>query len=127
MKKLPITSFFGQPSLFSAFDDAIDNILDYSVDYYKYRTTLEQKDNNYIITAQVPGMSKDDITIKLEDSILKVTGEKQINETMTTSINKEFTVSSAINTAKIQAKVENGILTISIPQKENKCKEIKIN
>ena len=88
---------------------------------------LYYRDNNYIITAQVPGMSKDDITIKLEDSILKVTGEKQINETMTTSINKEFTVSSAINTAKIQAKVENGILTISIPQKENKCKEIKIN
>ena len=71
-------------------------------------------------------MSKDDITIKLEDSILKSNREKQINDTMTTSINKEFTVSSAINTAKIQAKVENGILTISIPQKETNVKKLKL-
>lgn len=80
-----------------------------------------------MITAQVPGMSKEDISIKLEDSVLKITGEKQVNESMTTSINKDFTISSSINTSKIEAKVENGILTVFIPQKENKSKKITIN
>ena len=123
MKNSLITNFLDEPSLFSA----MDSILDYSVDSYRYRTTLEKKDNGYMITAQVPGMSKEDISIKLEDSVLKITGEKQVNESMTTSINKDFTISSSINTSKIEAKVENGILTVFIPQKENKSKKITIN
>lgn len=127
MKNSLITNFFGEPSLLSTIDGAMDSIIDYSVDSYRYRTTLEKQDNTYVVTAQVPGMSKEDISIKLEDSVLKITGEKEINESMTSSINKEFNVSSSINTNRIEAKVENGILTISIPQKENKSKQIKIN
>lgn len=128
MKNSLITNFFGQPSLLSAFDDTFDNLIDCSVDSYKYRTVLEQKDDAYTLVAQVPGLSKEDITMSVENNILKISGQKEISKNLTTAIDKEFKVGNDVNQSKISAKVENGVLYIDLPKvKDKTAKIIKIN
>ena len=128
MKNSLITNFFGQPSLLSAFDDTFDNLIDCSVDSYKYRTVLEQKDDGYTLVAQVPGLSKEDITMSVENNTLKVSGQKEISKNLSTAIDKEFKIGNDVNQSKISAKVENGVLYIDLPKAKDKtAKIIKIN
>ena len=128
MKNSLITNFFGQPSLLSTFDDTFDNLIDCSVDSYKYRTVLEQKDDGYTLVAQVPGLSKEDITMSVENNILKISGQKEISKNLSTTIDKEFKIGNDVNQSKISAKVENGVLYIDLPKAKDKtAKIIKIN
>jgi HSP20 family protein len=126
--KYSTKSFFEQPSLFSVFNDSISSIIDSSVDSYKFRTTLDEQDNAYVLIAQVPGLSKDDISIKIEDGTLLIEGSRQITEDMESSIHKELGVGRDIDEINASAKVENGILTLTLPKKKKKkAKTIKIN
>ena len=128
MKNSLITNFFGQPSLLSAFDDTFDNLIDCSIDSYKYRTVLEQNDDGYTLVAQVPGLSKEDIKMSVENSILKISGQKEICKNLSTTIDKEFKIGNDVNQSKISAKVENGVLYVDLPkEKDKKAKTIKIN
>lgn len=128
MKNSLITNFFGQPSLLSAFDDTFDNLIDCSIDSYKYRTVLEQNDDGYTLVAQVPGLSKEDIRMSAENSILKISGQKEICKNLSTTIDKEFKIGNDVNQSKISAKVENGVLYVDLPkEKDKKAKTIKIN
>ena len=128
MKNSLITNFFGQPSLLSAFDDTFDNLIDCSIDSYKYRTVLEQKDDRYVLVAQVPGLSKEDITMSVEKNTLKISGEKERSTNLSTAIDKEFKIGNDVNQSKISAKVENGVLYIDLPKAKDKtAKIIKIN
>jgi len=128
MKYSLINQLFEQANLLSAMDDTVCNVIDSSLDSYKYRTTLDEQENCYVIHAQVPGLSKEDINITLDDNILKIRGEKAINDHMTCSINKELSLGRDVNSSKITAKVDNGILEVSIPKLEKcKTKQIKIN
>ena len=128
MKNSLITNFFGQPSLFSSFDDAFNNVIDCSVDSYKYRTILNQDENCYSLVLQTPGLTKEDIKMSVDQSILKISGEKEVCEGMFCSIDKEFSIGKDVDESKISAKVENGILHITLPKvKSKKVKTIKIN
>ena len=127
MKYLPTKTFFEQPSLFSAFNDSIGSIIDSSMDSYKYRTTVDAQDDSYSITAQVPGLNKDDITIKIEGNTLTIDGRKEITERMESSIHRELTIGNDIDVSKASAEVKDGILTLTLPKKlQKKAKTIKI-
>ena len=127
MKYLPTKTFFEQPSLFSAFNDSIGSIIDSSMDSYKYRTTVDAQDDSYSITAQVPGLNKDDITIKIEGNTLTIDGRKEITERMESSIHRELTIGNDIDVSKASAELKDGILTLTLPKKlQKKAKTIKI-
>ena len=97
------------------------------MDSYKYRTTVDAQDDSYSITAQVPGLNKDDITIKIEGNTLTIDGRKEITERMESSIHRELTIGNDIDVSKASAEVKDGILTLTLPKKlQKKAKTIKI-
>jgi HSP20 family protein len=125
--KYSTKSFFEQPSLFSVFNDSIGSIIDSSMDSYKYRTVVDEQDGAYIVTAQVPGLSKDDISIKIEDNVLTIDGEKTITEKMESSIHRELPIGDNIDVSKAHAEINNGILTLTLPKNtKKKAKSIRI-
>ncbi|MBL69658.1 MAG: hypothetical protein CMO74_14650 [Verrucomicrobiales bacterium] len=127
MKYQPTKTFFEQPSLFSVFNDSINSIIDSSLDSYKFRTTVDEQDDAYTVTAQVPGLSKDDISIKIEDGTILIEGSRQVTKDMESSIHKEFSIGRDIDELKASAEVKDGILTLTLPKKEKKkVKTIKI-
>lgn len=90
---------------------------------------ITEKANAYQLEISVPGRNKEDFTVSVEKGLLTVGYEKK-NETPDTdvkSIRKEFsfktfkrsfTLDETIDTEKIEAKYENGILSFELPKKE---------
>ena len=100
------------------------------------RTNIEDLENEYLVTVEVPGVSKKDISIDYEDNYLTISVEKKEEVNDKKYLRKEITESSYqrsfylenINEDKIKAKLEDGILNIRIEKlkPEIKNKKIKI-
>ena len=101
------------------------------------RTNIEELDDEYIVTVEVPGISKKDITIDYENEYLTISVEKKEDNSNKNYIRREITESSYsrsfyladINEDKIKAKLEDGILTIKVEKLKpvTKNKKIKID
>ena len=88
----------------------------------------ESKDG-YHLELSVPGRSKEDFKVALEKGLLTISFDKKEenkNEELktvrrefgSTSFKRSFTVDEKIDTEKIEAKYENGILNFYLPKKE---------
>ena len=88
-----------------------------------------ETDEELTLTAELPGLSENDVTINLENSVLSVSGEKTAirNEDETEqrshvwerkygSFNRSFTLPRTVSTEDISALFENGVLTIHMPK-----------
>lgn len=98
------------------------------------KTDVKEKEGNYILEIDVPGYSKDDIKIELENGYLTVTAEKEENKDeenkKTHYIHKErfygkcsrsYYAGDNVKEEDIKATFKNGILTIAFPkEKEEK-------
>jgi len=93
--------------------------------------------DEYFITAQVPGVSKENIKIKLEEGHLVIMGRISFSETLNrkyilkeTEIGnfyRRFKIAESIDEQKIDAKLENGVLNVKLPKHERvKPKTIEI-
>jgi len=92
------------------------------------RADIRETDKEYIIEAEVPGVSKDDIKIDLRDDILTIAvdynEETKIEEAgyirkerRSGSFCRSFQVDN-IKPEEVKAKYNDGILTIILPKKE---------
>ena len=87
------------------------------------RTDIEENDNQYLITVDIPGVKKEDIDISVLDgtvtvSVKKVKTENEnknyvIRERSVRSTSRSFYLDS-IDENSIKAKYENGILTLTV-------------
>jgi HSP20 family protein len=90
------------------------------------------------IEAEIPGLSKDEVSVDFEDDTLSIVGSKRSEtsdkdkkyikkELKRSGFKRSFHLDSTFDSAKIKAKFENGLLIIDIPKKKpDKTKKIKI-
>jgi HSP20 family protein len=104
---------------------------------------VKETDNEFNIEVAAPGMTKKDFNINFHNNVLTISSEKkdekeEKNEKYTRkefsyqSFQRSFTVAeNAVDSEKITAKYADGILTISLPKREEvkpkPLKEIKIS
>jgi len=75
----------------------------------------------YSLDFVVPGLTKDDFTIVVEEDLLKISYEKpEESDGFVGSFERTYTLPEDINDKKIEAKVENGILNVKIPKLKKK-------
>jgi HSP20 family protein len=99
---------------------------------------IEETENEYLISAELPGMEKKDIHISLENNVLAISGEKK-SESKSDEKNyhrfertygkfyRSFELPHSINQDNIDAGYKNGILNISLPKAEEaKPKQIEV-
>ncbi|HXF48214.1 MAG TPA: Hsp20/alpha crystallin family protein [Verrucomicrobiae bacterium] len=98
----------------------------------------ETKDE-VIVRAEVPGMTKEDISVTLQDNVLTLRGEKKQEkvENGTTyhrmersygNFVRSFTLPTVVREDKTKATYKDGVLTITLPKAEEvKPKEISIS
>lgn len=98
---------------------------------------LYEKDGNYHVSMELPGVKKDEVEITLEDGVLTVKGEKKessekrgtdfyIRETRCGSFSRSFRVGAADST-RILAEYKDGVLEITVPKSdEAKPKKIEV-
>jgi len=103
------------------------------------RVDMYEDDKNIYLFVEIPGMSKDDVQIKLSDErILSLKGVKQRksgdegkayirSERSFGEFSRNFVLSENIENEKIKAAYKNGLLEITIAKKEPEPpKEIEI-
>jgi HSP20 family protein len=84
----------------------------------------------YQVDLLVPGLSKEDFKINLENKTLTISAEKAAEtkdenqkqlrrEFSFRSFKRSFTLNEQVDAEKIQAKYENGILKLQLAKKEN--------
>jgi HSP20 family protein len=101
---------------------------------------ISEADHEYVITAELPGLKKEDVKITLEDGVLTLQGErKQEKEEKSTryhrveraygSFVRSFTMPDVIDNAKVAAEFKDGVLSIRLPKSEKakpKAIEVKV-
>ena len=87
---------------------------------------FETKDG-YVLEAEMPGVSKDGLEITLENNELtivghrtqeNVPGEPLFRERNNVDFRRVFELDPAIDTAKVAARIEQGVLTLTLPKSE---------
>lgn len=99
---------------------------------------VENKDN-LVVTADLPGINKDDIDISITNSVLTIKGEKQDEEetddkkvyrreSWSGSFQRTVTLPNTVDPDKVKAEMKNGVLNITLPKKEEaKPKKIDVD
>jgi HSP20 family protein len=87
---------------------------------------FETKDG-YVLEAEIPGVNRANLDISLDGNELTIIGRRQPVDLKADVVHREssnadyrrvFELDPAIDTAKIDAKVDQGILTIHLPKSE---------
>jgi HSP20 family protein len=97
-----------------------------------------ENDQEFVVKAELPGVAKEDVKITVTNDVLTIRGEKQQEkeskgkgvhrlERVAGTFQRSFTLPTSVKSDKIEAKFENGVLTLSLPKvEEAKPKEIEV-
>ena len=132
---MSLTRFSDQyPSLFDRLFE--NNLFDWSNrNYSSSNTTLpsvniKESAEDFEVEMAAPGFAKEDFNIEMSHDLLTISSEKEINdetkkgqkftrrEYSYQSFSRSFTLPNTVNSDKIAAKYESGILKVVIPKKE---------
>lgn len=99
---------------------------------------VAERNDEYVVKVELPGVSKDDVKITMQDNVLTIRGEKkEEKETKESSYHRVersygsfqrfFTLPTTVKSDKVDASYKDGILTISLPKAEEaKPKQIEV-
>ena len=104
------------------------------------KVDILETEKAYELHLAIPGVSKDDFKIDLNDNHLTVSGERKFTkekkennlhvvETQYGNFNRTFSLPENVDAGKITAAYNNGILEITVPKDEKKVlkSSIKVN
>jgi HSP20 family protein len=93
--------------------------------------SVEERGNEILLTAELPGMAEDSVEIDLENNVLTISGEKResreegepggryhLVERGFGSFRRSFTLPRTVRADGITADFENGLLTVRLPKAE---------
>ena len=103
---------------------------------------IEEAEDNYVIKADLPGVDKKDIDVKMENGVISIRGEKQTeketgkgtrrhrSERFHGTFARSFTLPDAVKDDKVDASYRDGVLSLVIPKAEQartKSIDIKVS
>ena len=101
------------------------------------RTNISETEDNFVFTLEMPGLTKKDVEVSIEDDALVVKGERTEKqedkglvrrEIRSTKYERSFSLGNAIEQDQIKAKMENGVLTLTLPKKPDKVgRKVDVN
>ena len=139
-----------KPNTISMFDE-MDSIIG---SYYNRGWNLPHRDNDweppvdvkelndsYLLSADIPGLTRSDIKVNIDKNILSISGEKNLDmnnnkgeyyyrERRYGAFKRTFNLPESIDQDKVSASFKNGTLEVSLPKHENvvsKDRKIKVS
>ncbi len=104
--------------------------------YGEFPVDLYQEKDAYVVRAELPGFRKEDLNVEVADGILTITGhqkletksgQKDATTTQERRVSRSLSLPEHLDTDKIAARYENGVLTLTLPKREEvKPKQIAI-
>jgi HSP20 family protein len=99
---------------------------------------IYETEGEIVVKAEVPGLDRKDITLNLENNVLTIRGERRFQketkddnyhriERSYGGFTRSFSIPTTVDEDKIRADYKDGVLTVSLPKKEQaKPKQIQI-
>ena len=96
-------------------------------------------DHELVLKAELPDMTREDIDITVENSVLTIKGEKKISsevkeeqfhhvERRYGAFSRSFSLPRTVDATKVSAEYRNGVLRIKLPLREEaKPRQIKVD
>ena len=127
-------------NLFSDFDSVFDKIFSGNTDYGYNSPAVDVRENkdNYLIEADLPGLTEKQIDVKIENDILTLSAEVEaaeekeydgylVKERKSRSFSRSFALPKDVNREAITAEFDSGVLKLQMPKlEEAKPKSISI-
>lgn len=90
---------------------------------------FETEHHDLVLKAELPGMTREDIEVSVENGTLMMKGQKKFDETVREEnyrrversygqFHRSFTLPNTVDTSKVAADYKNGILTVKLPFRE---------
>ncbi len=94
--------------------------------------------NEVVLKAELPGLKRDDIDVKVENNTLTIKGERRQDSEVTQEhfhrvercygvFSRSFSLPNTIDPGKVRADYRDGVLTVSLPlREESKPRQIQV-
>jgi len=99
---------------------------------------IYETDKEIIVKAELPGLTKEDVFVSIENNVLMLRGERKFSEEVKREnfhrveraygeFVRSFTLPAFIDTPKILAEFKDGLLMVTLPKREEaKPKQIEV-
>ena len=98
---------------------------------------VAETDHSYTVTADLPGLSRDDVKVEITYNVLTISGERKSEngqekyhrvERIHGSFSRSFSLPSSVAGGKIAASFKDGVLTVTLPKaEESRGRVIKVS
>ena len=124
-----VSSHRNLPNVFERMID--DNFFfDYDNNNWTPSVDINESNDAFMITADLPGIKKSDIEVKVEENLLILNAERKIDKTndnekyhfserRSGTFSRSFKLPKSVKEEKITADFDNGVLSIIIPKAED--------
>ena len=122
------------------FDDPFFRFIDETPKEWSPAVEIVESDEEISLTAELPGLEEKDVKINVEDNLLSLSGERTIeknedgrsvrSERWYGKFSRSFRLPETADLENINAKLANGVLTVTVPKKEEakpRQIEVKVN
>lgn len=141
--------------MFNSFSHALNELLSFQEaieaanrsDYFNVSTAgrgsypainLYKKDDDIALTAEIPGVKKEDIQLEIKGNLIRISGKSEPTYPENASVHRlerravhfdrTIQLPITVDDGKVSAQYEDGILTVFLPRvEEEKPKQIVIN
>jgi HSP20 family protein len=101
---------------------------------HQLNVNIREEDDTYILSALVPGLKAEDLSIQVLDDVLRIEGDYKmdeagylLNELPSGSFTRTLRLPTVIDAEHVEARITDGVLNLRLPKAESaKPKKIKI-
>jgi HSP20 family protein len=90
---------------------------------------VREEGDAFVFTADLPGLSKDEVEVTFEENVLTIAGERSLHdegeqgqyrrvERRYGKFTRSFSLPGQVDAQKVQGAFENGVLTVTVPKAE---------
>lgn len=129
-----------QEQINRVFDDVVGRTSDESaLSTWVPAVDIYETEHELVVKADLPDVDPKDLDIRVENNLLTIHGERKFEKKVSEenylrversygTFSRSFSLSNTVNPEAIKADYQNGVLTLSIPKREEaKPKQIKVN
>ena len=133
----PCVTRYGR--VFPAFEDELERLFDNSHSAWLPALDVQEDKDKFTVNLEVPGLKREDISVKLEDGNLVISGERK-SETVSegSEVHRQeryygkfaraISLPSIVKADEVKAVYKDGILSITLPKaEESKPKQIDVS
>lgn len=110
---------------------------DRTVEFVSPEVNIFETADGYVLEAEMPGVDKEGLEITLEGNEITIVGHRKVpalngevlfSEARNADFRRVFELDPAIDTTKVSARMDQGVLTLTLPKSERvKPRKIKVD